>query len=101
MRPISSVLRRSSFWGSRWWRGGGLINGGMLGRRFSINLAGGSRGSGPVILKSWKGLFSPRKLVRGDWRMDLLSMSRGMLIRGVRALLEGFDSRYMRMPWVF
>lgn len=98
MRPISSALRRSSRWGSRWWRGGGLTNGGVLGRRFSMNPGGGR---GPVILRRWKGLLSPRKLVRGDCGIESLPMGGGIVMRGVRAVLEGLDSRYIRMPWVF
>lgn len=94
MSPISSALRRSSRWGSRWWRGGGLTKGGVLGRRFSRKPGGGSRSKGPVILKRLKGLFSPRKLARGDGGMESLTMGGGgMLMRGVRAELEGLDSR--------
>lgn len=93
IRPISSALRRSSLWGSRWWRGGGLRNGGVLGRRFSMKPGGGSRSNGPVILRRWKGLVSPRKLVRGDCGMESLPMGGGKVMRGVRAVLEGFDSR--------
>lgn len=93
MRPISSALRRSSRWGSRWWRGGGLTNGGVLGRRLSTKLGGGSRSRGPVILRRWKGLLSPRKLVRGDCGMESLPMGGGIVMRGVRAVLEGLDSR--------
>lgn len=93
MRPISSALRRSSRWGSRWWRGGGLMKGGVLGRRLSKNPGGGSRSNGPDIRSRLKGLFSPRKLVRGDWGMESLTMGGGMLMRGVRAELDGLDSR--------
>ena len=92
MSPISSALRRSRRWGSRWWRGGGLTKGGVLGRRFSTKPGGGSRSKGPVIRRRWKGLLSPRKLVSGDWGMESLSGG-GRVMRGVRAVLEGLDSR--------
>lgn len=77
------------------------MKGGVFGRRFSIKPGGGSRSRGPVILSRLKGLFSPRKLVRGDGGMESLPMGGGIVMRGVRAVLEGLDSRYMRMPWLF
>lgn len=58
----------------------------------------GSRLTGPVILRSWKGLFSPRKLIRGEWGMQSLPIGGGIAMRGVRAVLEISDSRYIRIP---
>lgn len=33
--------------------------------------------------------------------MQSLPMAGGMVMRGVRAVLDGSESRYMRKPWVF
>lgn len=70
-----------------------MTNGGVLGRRFSTKPGGGSRSRGAVILSRWKGLLSPRKLVRGDCGMESLPMGGGIVRRGVRVALEGLDSR--------
>lgn len=93
IKPISSALRRSRRWGSRWWRGGGLTKGGVFGRRFSTKPGVGSRSSGPVIRSRWKGLLSPKKLVRGDWGMDSAPIGGGRVIRGVSDVLEPLGSR--------
>lgn len=68
------------------------MNGFMLGRQFSMNCRGCSRSRGPVILRRWNG-FSPRELVKGDCGMELLPTERILM-----AVLDGFDSRYMRIP---
>lgn len=65
----------------------------MLGRRFSTKPGGGSRSRGPVIRRRWNGLLSPKKLVNGDCGIDSAPMGGGMVIRGVREVLDGLLSK--------